>query len=423
VEQLRGLLYTRQKEGTRSLRRLNRHVDRPLARLIHRCLAYNPKDRPQTATAVARTLQRRLSHIQREHNLSGIGKTSGWFIRHPRVTLSTAVLFAAAVLTGAWIVTERDSHSYDNLVRQAQEAYEAERFNEVPFVAEQALAKMLQVNGQAVAGSPHLDKLLYIHNQACQKLGNGAFAFPDGWRAEDLLQHGRDLARIGFFLNNTTGSSHESIILFYRRALAAGYKRAEVYNNLGYSYYCSTKLPEARQYLDEAVRQAPQLQAAWHNRALVDLKLSISRSYNPSQGIDDIKQALALEPKCGELYYDAARLYAVSARHDPGGVEPALVYSQEAVERGYWQMDKGAFRSLRQNPRFKKLFARANLPLLVSSANTVAMGAPPLGTTPLSVAAALVTERSKDLIDPSQRARRVVDPCPTNHPEVAQRGN
>src|SRR5262249_35933544 len=48
-----ALLLERQKRGPRSLRTLNPHVDRPLARLIERCLAYETKDRPQSAAELA----------------------------------------------------------------------------------------------------------------------------------------------------------------------------------------------------------------------------------------------------------------------------------------------------------------------------------------------------------------------------------
>jgi serine/threonine protein kinase len=58
-EDLGPILLKRHRQGCRPVRSLNRQVDRTLARLVDRCLAYDPAGRPATALEVAEVLRRR----------------------------------------------------------------------------------------------------------------------------------------------------------------------------------------------------------------------------------------------------------------------------------------------------------------------------------------------------------------------------
>src|SRR5262249_5041841 len=58
--EIRAHLLQRQQTGPIPLRRANPHVDLPLARVIERCLAFDPNDRPQSAAELAVALRNSL---------------------------------------------------------------------------------------------------------------------------------------------------------------------------------------------------------------------------------------------------------------------------------------------------------------------------------------------------------------------------
>jgi serine/threonine protein kinase len=449
AEQLRALLFTRQKKGPRSLRRLNPQVDRKLAQLIKRCLAYDPKDRPQTAREVADSLRLRLSHIQSKYGPTERGKASRWSIQYPLTMLYAAGL-ATAVFTGAWIVTHRDSpparpdlssqpfiDRFDYFLQRAKDASEAGRHQEALLAVEQALAHRLPalINPLFVADQ-NLVQAITIHSQAFIQPGIEEGVFDENWREEDLVRHGRSLAQVGYFLLKNRGLNKDAIPLL-RRALAAGFKeasvdnnkeKASVHNNLAYAQWRMSDLDEAKKNLDEAIRLAPHLQAAWSNRAQVDLAkftnrppmqaagpedlgdmvatvgvasslpavygypslvaLSISRRHIPFQGICDIQQALALEPKVGdwytgELYHVAARLCAVAARQHIYWKQQHIYWKQQALDNLQKAVALGC-------PRWDAIF------------DIVLKGDPQLEKMRLQ----------KKVEAPSQRVRQLVDPCP-----------
>src|SRR5262249_31749018 len=60
-QELRLLLLERQRRGCQPVRRANRQVGRCLARVVERCLAYQPAERHQSATELSSALRRSLS--------------------------------------------------------------------------------------------------------------------------------------------------------------------------------------------------------------------------------------------------------------------------------------------------------------------------------------------------------------------------
>jgi hypothetical protein len=79
------------------------------------------------------------------------------------------------------------------------------------------------------------------------------------------------------------------------------------------------------------------LQAAYHNRAKVVLRNIVKEGGMPTSGIADIEQAIKLGPPTGELYCDAAYLYALG-RHGPPPDDAVGRYVKKAIENG-WSPD------------------------------------------------------------------------------------
>src|SRR5262249_20429936 len=116
---LRGQLLERQQAGPRPSRQANPLVDRSAARLVERCLAYAPADRPQSAAALAADLKRCLSPLRRVRR---------WTSRHPRRALATLFVFLAALLAGGLFWFSLPPYEVRELNR-GLEAYRQEEYS------------------------------------------------------------------------------------------------------------------------------------------------------------------------------------------------------------------------------------------------------------------------------------------------------
>jgi tetratricopeptide (TPR) repeat protein len=158
-------------------------------------------------------------------------------------------------------------------------------------------------------------------------------------------------------------SQHSQAIAASQQALCEELRTAEVYNNLGFELSTQKDLLAAEEKLNQAIRLAPQLGAARHNRAMLDLmKAQRNSTFVPKRGLEDMRLALTLQPPCAELYYDAARLYSVAARHEAGYAEPALDCLELAVK--YGQLAEELHRnhdltSIMNTPRFQSLLTKS----------------------------------------------------------------
>jgi serine/threonine protein kinase/Tfp pilus assembly protein PilF len=342
ARELRDLLRERHSRGPAPLRTANQQVDRPLARLVERCLASDPDDRPQSAAELAAALRRCAGWA---------GRARRRLRQHPRRAGGVLVLLLITTLAaGAWFV-QRDPYP----MRCLNDGWEAYRRG--------AYRDAVAAFTRAAEADPRLAQAYYARGRAYQQLGQFASALDDYQRADRLAPDGRTAACIGYCLNRT--GHHRLAIEEYQRAINAGYCEAEVFNNQGFSYLQSNEPRKARPVLDQAIERNPSLQAAYFNRALVELNSppALSRP-PPKDALADIRRALDLGPGTADMYHTAARLCAIAIHvdNDPAWREAALHYARQAADYGLppkLLASDNLFRPLSNDPQFQELVTRA----------------------------------------------------------------
>ncbi len=306
--ELRSLLLERQRRGAPALRQVNPRVNPALAQLVHRCLAYDPNDRPASAAAVVAQLRKCLSWPSRVRR---------WLGQHPRSMIAAALLLVTTSvgLGYAWSVQPPYSQ------RQWQHGQQAYRQGQY----EQAVEYFTQ----ALQADPQLDSARFDRGRAYQHMGKLDLALIDLEAVLERHSDGRVLAFQGYCKNQC--SLHPSAIRHYQLALKADFATAEVYNNLGYSCLQLSQLPDAEKYLNEAIQRNGSLQAAFHNRAFVHLRRGMQESKNPMvklqryrAAILDMEKTIELGPRTSELNRQAGMVCDVAAKCEELRNDPLL---------------------------------------------------------------------------------------------------
>jgi tetratricopeptide (TPR) repeat protein len=311
-EPLAQFLLGRMTGRFRPLREVCPDVERPVARALDRCLAFDPADRPPSAAELAAELKRQFSPARR---------TRRWIARHPLAVLSAlCLLLGGTVAAGlAWSVTPPYGERQYQLGKTAYRAgdyAEAERCFERAFGADPKNARYRFARGVA-----RLKQSKYL-TDGSEKLDQ---AWNDIKEIADGQMDDRTMALKAYNLNREQKA--EEAIEMYTKLLQGRYWRAMVLNNRAYSYLLRNN-PDgfdlAVQDLDEAVQLDPHCQAIRYNRAkavLFRCLLKLSTKPKPvlsipQQTLDDIDRAIQLGPTTWELYSHAAELYAFAARED-----------------------------------------------------------------------------------------------------------
>jgi serine/threonine protein kinase/Tfp pilus assembly protein PilF len=383
---LRKHLLGRQRSRPRPVRQINPQVDRGLARLVERCLEYNPNDRPQSPAELAAALRKCLTPLRRARR---------WAFLHPRLAAAAVFLTLATTALGSYSAAVYEPYPQRQL-HHGVEAYHQGDYGQA--IARLTLALDADKNPYA----------FFLRARSHLKLGDMGAALLDFERANQLSPDGQTEACLGYCQHFTGQRDPGRAAADYTRAMNAGFATPEVLNNLGFCYLRLNQLDAAKHCLDLAIGADPTLQSAYYNRALIDLErarlhphcygsqveasamvvlgasldpttaaisvltlhgqggdLIAKMHYLPKSGIDDIRKAIELGPPTAPLFSDAARLCSVAAQHDPRWKAAALSYLAQAKDLGQDPIQKfaGSFHWLRNDPEFQAVVSKKVNPI------------------------------------------------------------
>jgi serine/threonine protein kinase/Tfp pilus assembly protein PilF len=356
---------------------LNPAVDRELSDLIHRCLAHDPADRPQTAAELARQLRQGLSPLRR---------TRRWIARHAAAVAGVALLLLATASFGAYVIAQLPS-PHDRAIAAAESHYKEGKF-----------ADAVDMYTQAIAIDRNRAATFFARARAKQQMGLAVAdlkdrrdhyqqALIDYEQAQQLAPDGLTLACRGYCCSLLGGENNAAAEEFYKQAIKAGFRSAEVANNLGCLLRERGLLDTARPFFDEAVSMDPSLQAAFHNRGKIWLRKIFpqmgeldgrKKSRDTSEravkarkklqeeidslvqlGISDFAAAEKLGPPSAALEFDMALLYGMAMRLDSRWGDSCLRHLAEAFKQGIGPNDRKIVESylsfLKDDPRYQKL--------------------------------------------------------------------
>jgi eukaryotic-like serine/threonine-protein kinase len=346
-------MLTRQKQGVRPARERNPEVPYRLARLVERCLAFDPADRPQSAAEVADEMR---------HCYSARKRALQFLASRPGRAVATAAAIGL-VSAATWMASAQARPAL-------QRDYRAFGF--------QALA-----DGRYPEAIPDLltsTQLAPEDAEAWLALGRARIAIGEWKTARDDLSraallrptHGPTQATLGWCLAKL--GYHEEAQAALTRAEEAGYTPVGLYALRGYSHVSRREDAKAEAALAEALKRDPNNRAALLNRAQLALAKSMGAvEVPPARAFEDVERAVQINPTEGYLYLWGAKFYEWSA-HKPAGAKgawyPDLVFAKErcrtmlrqavegGVAEGQWKKESG-FQFLFGNPDvFAKDWAR-----------------------------------------------------------------
>jgi serine/threonine protein kinase/Flp pilus assembly protein TadD len=306
-----------QKSGRRPLREANPGVDKKVAGVIDRCLAYEPRDRFQSAAELARALRGCLSRPQRWRRR---------LARHPYAVLGTGltvVILAAAV---AIFLALREPYPQRQL-NEARRAFEQGQY-----------ARAIEHLSLSLADAESPEAYL-ARGRAYLKVGRLHAAEDDLKLADKLRPTGETQAAIGYCYNIM--EVHHWALGCYRIALERDFKPAVVFNNLGYSLMSTNGGDDkAAAYLRKAIQADPRLQPAYYNLAILELRQGWDRRDRISaeglrEGLAAMAKAIELGPATATLHRDAAQLWVFAAKLEPRWKERALEHVDAAIDLGW----------------------------------------------------------------------------------------
>lgn len=310
-QELRTLLLERQRGTVSPIRRHNRLVDRAVARIIERCLAYNPRERP-TAEELARFFRR---------SLSGWRRLRRWVAHHPIPTLVGTVGPLVTVVAIATVVLPKGTPVERAYARGMEQARQENWSDAVNYFE------------RALAADPQFTPAILGRARAHQKMKQFDLAILDYRKLENSQLDGNILACMAYCMSQLR--LYHDALNCCELAISKGHETAAIHNNMGWCWLRLGNLERAETALNRAVQIDNRLQVAYHNRARVDRQTMTQRSgYVPVKGIEDLRRAMELGPITTDLAFDAAYLCAFAAKSDTNWREPALEYLTLSVQLG-----------------------------------------------------------------------------------------
>ena len=331
-----------QKTALRPLRDVDPKVDKKVARVVDRCLSYEPGERFQSAAELARALRSCLSRPQRWRRR---------LARHPYAVLGAGIAGVILVAAAALFFALREPYPQHQL-KEGMRAFEQGQYAEAIEYLSRSLAEA------------HSPQAYLARGRVNMKVGQLNAALDDFTSADKLQPTGQTQAGLGYCYSAM--GNHLLAVSSYRSAINRGFKTAVVFNNLGYSLMCTQAGDdEAAQYYQKAITADPRLQIAYYNQATLALKKACNQQVPISpealrEGVKAIAKAIELGPETGQIHLDAARLWVLAAKIEPRWEELALEHLGAAIDRGLPPANLKSDRILRplHGDRFKQLTER-----------------------------------------------------------------
>lgn len=302
-------------------------IPKPVARIIGRCLAAAPEDRP-TATEIVSALGNWLA-ARRGRRKKRIRMAFG----------SALVLSATAVV--AWQYPIRSATPLNQTFDPAA------AIGREPQTADEYFARGLE----------HLRR------------NNLASAYSDlleaNKREPNARMERRILAYQAYALNRMGNSAAIDI---GKTAIQKGATSAAVYNNIGCAYIQHGQHSLAFDPLEEAIRRSPTLVAARYNRAIArHLDGTAKGKQLKDLGcVDDIRFVINTRPESAEVYFAGGIMCAAGLHLDPKLRGEAIGYLREAVNLGFdpkrFALERTFMTTLRGDPEFDRFQTESKAP-------------------------------------------------------------
>jgi serine/threonine protein kinase/Tfp pilus assembly protein PilF len=333
-----------QRSGPVPIRSRFPSVDRELASLIERCLRFSPDDRPSSAGELAERLRQCLTVRRR---------VLRWMdTRRIRVGLAAACMLGVGI-AGATALAMREPFAIREFNRSLQ------------LIKDRDYDPALESLNQILTIQPAFAEAHVARGDLFRALHDYAPAVADYEWALALKKDARVESLRGFCY--TRLNLPKLAVAAYELARSQGFETAGSANNLGFNLLRLNQLAKARECFFRAIQLDDQLQAAYHNRAMLDYQTNANASNGmPQAGIRDIQQAMQIGPLSGELCFDAAKLYALAARTDPAWGDSGIDALERAIDLGlkFEVVDREpAFESLQSHSKYANLRSRARGPV------------------------------------------------------------
>jgi serine/threonine protein kinase len=348
TRELMNWLVERQGQGIRPIREIRPEVDRALAQVVEKCLAPDPRNRPQTAAEVASVL--RLGQSLR-------ARAGRWLLRR-RMTVAAACLVLATVAVAAVYHVSTRPPEYVVWDQQGRVAFEQRDHQ----LASDHFTASLRAN-------PKQPEVFFARGRAYLRLASAdkeyiGLAMADFTQADELAPAGRNKAFCAYCLQ--MNGQVLVAIHKYEGARKEGFDSAEMSNNLARLYLDRKELEKAKENLDNALKLNPRLQAAYYNQAEYyfekanRLDLQVEKERMLKEAIGSFRQATALGPVTGKMALFGAGLCARACQYDSGWLAPALEYLERSIELGVnpQSLNSGLFAFIANDDGYKALCRR-----------------------------------------------------------------
>lgn len=328
--QIAAELLERQQAGPIPLISHNPHVSARLAEIVEQCLAFNPAERPQSASEVAEALRAELTLPARLRR----------FVRGHRLQSLTTAVAALILLIGVTTYLATRESPDARLFRLGAEAYQEKNYGQATLHFTALLEEQ-----------PNNVNALFARGRAHMKGRDFAAALQDFREVEKLLPDygdGRVTACIGYCLAKEAikkvgkSADYDAAAKAFARsrtqpnAIPAGI----LDNNIGFCDRKCGHIQRAIRLFESAISLDPTLQAPLYNLAEIDEATANRLKQMPET--EYIRRAAELGPGNDKVYLTAARIFAHAAnvarqsnRGDVGEyVQSVVRYAELALEHG-----------------------------------------------------------------------------------------